>query len=339
MCVTTIAQSGNSISGAKESVGVTGQAQRPVTFSYNGGPGNSSLWLHMGVLGPKRVSVNDPQPNGPAPYKIEDNNYSILDVTDIVLIDPVGTGLSRPLGKAKNIDFWGVDQDIKSVSQFIRNYINENEKWNSPKFLLGESYGTFRSAGVADYLQGVYGISVNGIVLVSTVLDDRILDFNPVDDISYILYLPTYAATSWYHNKLTNKPSNLDMFLKEVRAFAFGEYANALMKGDQLGADERERELNKLVAYTGLSKTYLDRANLRVNQGQFCQELLRDSGMSVGRIDSRYIGINQNLLSESTFYDPSYTEINQAFISSFMNYYTTELKVSKDKTYNAIAYV
>ena len=186
------------------------------------------------------------------------------------MIDPVGTGLSRPLGKAKNIDFWGVDQDIKSVSQFIRNYINENEKWNSPKFLLGESYGTFRSAGVADYLQGVYGISVNGIVLVSTVLDDRILDFNPVDDISYILYLPTYAATSWYHNKLTNKPSNLDMFLKEVRAFAFGEYANALMKGDQLGADERERELNKLVAYTGLSKTYWDRANLRVNQGQFC---------------------------------------------------------------------
>jgi carboxypeptidase C (cathepsin A) len=319
--------------------GETNQAKRPVTFAYNGGPGNSSLWLHMGVLGPKRVVVNDPLPNGPAPYKLEDNNYSILDISDIVLIDPVGTGLSRPLGKAKNSDFWGVDQDIKSISQFIRNYITDNEKWNSPKFLLGESYGTFRSAGIADYLQEAYGMSVNGIVLVSNVLDMRILSFSPGDDISYIVYLPTYAATSWFNNRLADKPVSLNEFLKDVRAYSIGEYANALIKGDQLGTEERERELTKLAAYTGLSKTYWDRANLRVNQGQFCQELLLDSGMSVGRLDSRYTGINQNALSESTYYDPSYAEINRAFIPSFMNYFTTELKVSKDKTYNTVAYI
>jgi carboxypeptidase C (cathepsin A) len=188
-------------------------SKRPVTFAYNGGPGSSSIWLHIGILGPKRVVLNDPFPNGSAPYKLEDNNFSILDESDIVMIDPVGTGLSRPLGKSKNTDFWGIDQDIKSVSQFIRDYINENERWNSPKFLLGESYGTFRSAGVGNYLQENYSIAVNGIVLVSTVLDFRLMSFFSGDDISNIVYLPTYAATAWYHNKLAEKPANLDEFL------------------------------------------------------------------------------------------------------------------------------
>ena len=312
---------------------------RPVTFSYNGGPGSSSMWLHMGVMGPRRVVVNDPSPNGPAPYKIEDNNYSILDVSDIVMMDPVGTGLSRAIGKSQNSDFWGVDPDIKSVSQFIKNYIHENERWNSPKYLLGESYGTFRSAGVADFLQSNFGISVNGIVLVSNVLDIRTLAFNPGDDISYVVNFPTYAATAWYHNKLSNKPPSLDAFLKEVRIFSFGEYASALLKGDQLSSAERENILNKLVTYSGLSKDYWEKANLRVNQPQFAQEVLRSTGMMVGRLDSRYKGLTKNLLSEFATNDPQAADIAPAFTAAFMNYYTTELKVSKDKTYNTNAYV
>jgi carboxypeptidase C (cathepsin A) len=318
--------------------GETDMGKRPVTFSYNGGPGSSSIWLHMGVMGPRRVVVNDPSPNGPAPYKLEDNNYSILDVSDIIMMDPVGTGLSHAVGKAKNSDFWGVDEDIKSVSQFIRNYVNENERWNSPKYLLGESYGTFRSAGVADFLQETFGISVNGIVLVSNVLDIRQLAFNPGDDLPFIVNFPTYAATSWFHNKIPNKPANLDAFLKEVRAFSFGEYAQALMKGDQLGPDEKEKVLNKLANYSGLNKEYWSKANLRVNEPQFAQELLRSTGLTVGRLDSRYKGITQDKLAEYAFYDPQSSDISPAFTAAFMSYYTTELKVSKDKNYNTGAY-
>lgn len=313
-------------------------SKRPITFSFNGGPGSSSMWLHMGIMGPRRVLVNDPLPNGPAPYKIEDNNYSILDISDIVMMDPVGTGLSRAVGKAKNSDFWGVDSDIKSVSQFIRDYTNDHERWNSPKYLLGESYGTFRSAGVADYLQANLGISVNGVILVSNVLDIRTLSFNPGDEISYIVNLPSYAATAWYHQKVTPKPSSLIDFLKEVRVFALGEYTTALMKGDLLTAPERDLIISKLSGYTGLSKDYWNKANLRVNQPQFCQELLRDTGFAVGRLDSRYTGIAQNQLSEHAFQDPQSSDISPAFISSFLHYYTTELKVSKEKKYNTSAY-
>lgn len=318
--------------------GETDAAKRPITFSFNGGPGSSSMWLHLGIMGPKRVVVNDPSPNGPAPYKLEDNNYSLLDVSDIVMLDPIGTGLSRSVGKGKNADFWSVDGDIKSVSQFIKNYVHENERWNSPKYLLGESYGTFRSAGVADYLQENFGISVNGVVLVSNVLDIRTLAFMPGDDLSYIVNLPTYAATSWYHKKLTNVSVSLDTFIKEVREFSFGEYAAALLKGDRISADEKNKMANKLVSFTGLSKDYWEKANLRVNQPQYAQELLRSTGVAVGRLDSRYKGIAQNPLSEFAFNDPQSSDISPAFISAFMHYYTTELKVSKDKTYNISAY-
>lgn len=317
--------------------GETDMRTRPVTFSYNGGPGSSSMWLHLGIMGPRRVVVNDPFPNGPAPYKLEDNNYSILDLSDIVMIDPVGTGISRAIGKAKNSDFWGVDPDIQSVSQFIRSYVNENERWNSPKYLLGESYGTLRSAGVADYLQSTYGMSVNGIILVSTVLDIRTLSFNPVDEISYIVTLPTYAATAWYHNKLANKPKNLENFLQEVRAFSFGEYAAALLKGDQLGMPEREAVITKLVTYTGINKAYWEKANLRVKQPQFSQELMRNEGLMVGRLDSRHTGISKNLLAEFASNDPQSADIAPAFTAAFMHYYYTELKVNKDKVYNTNA--
>ncbi len=313
-------------------------AKRPVTFSYNGGPGSSSMWLHMGIMGPKRVVVNDPETSMPPPYKTEDNTNSILDVTDIVMIDPVGTGISRPAGKARGKDFWGVDQDIKSVSQFIKQYTIDNSRLNSPKYLLGESYGTMRSAGVVNYLQQNMGIVMNGVILVSVVLDLRTLTFQQGDDISYIMHLPTYAATAWYHNKIPSRPAALEAFLKDARAFAEGEYATALLKGSRLTDDEKNAVATKLSGYTGLSKTYLLKANLRVTEPQFTEELLRDEHLSVGRLDSRYKGINQNLLSESSKFDPQSTAISPAYIASFMAYYYDELKVDKSNSYHVSAY-
>lgn len=318
--------------------GETDLSKRPVTFAYNGGPGSSSLWLHMGALGPKRVVVNDPDMTPPAPYKLEDNNYSILDVTDLVMIDPVGTGLSHAIGKAKNADFWGVDPDIRSVSGFIKQYVTDNDRWNSPKYLLGESYGTMRSAGVVDYLQENMGMAVNGVVLVSTVLDLRTLAFAPGDDLSYILNLPTYAAVAWYHHKLSPKPARLEDFLKEVRDFAGGEYASALMKGDALSGAEREGVLTKLSQYTGLSKDYLDKAGLRVKEPQFTQELLRNESETVGRLDARFKGINQDPLSEYSDYDPQSSAISPAYTATFMDYYYGDLKVDKKLSYHVSAY-
>jgi carboxypeptidase C (cathepsin A) len=313
-------------------------SKRPVTFVYNGGPGSSSLWLHMGAVGPRRVVLNDPDVTPPPPYKLEDNTNSILDVTDIVMVDPVGTGLSHAVGKAKNKDFWGVDQDIKSVSQFIKQYVTDNDRWNSPKYLLGESYGTMRSAGVVDYLQETMGMEINGVILVSVVLDLRTLTFQHGDDISYVLHLPTYAAVAYYHNKLANKPSNLESFLKEVREFAGGQYSSALLKGDRIDPAEKEQVLTKLAAYTGLSKDYLLKANLRVNEPQFTQELLRNEHQTVGRLDSRYKGVNQDLLSEYSDYDPQSSSISPAYTALFMNYYYGDLKVNKNYNYHVSAY-
>ncbi len=318
--------------------GETDATKRPVTFAYNGGPGSSSIWLHLGALGPRRVVINDADLTPPPPYKIEDNNSSVLDVTDVVMIDPVGTGLSHAIGKAANKDFWGVDQDIKSISQFIQQYTTDNDRWNSPKYILGESYGTTRSAGIADYLQENLGIQLNGVILVSVVLDFRTLTFQQGDDISYILYLPTYAAVAWYHNKLANKPANLEAFLKEVRAFAAGDYATALHKGDALTDAEKEAVITKLVTYTGLSKDYLVKAKLRVNEPQFTQELLRDGHETVGRLDARFKGVNQNLLSEFSQFDPQSSQISPAYIASFNHYFYTDLKADKKLSYHVSAY-
>lgn len=312
--------------------------KRPVTFSYNGGPGSSSFWLHIGVIGPKKIVVNDPEFNPPPPYKFEDNNNSLLDVTDIVMIDPVGTGLSHAVGKAKNKDFWGVDEDIKSVSNFIKQYVTDNNRWNSPKFLLGESYGTMRSAGVVNYLQERLGMVMNGVILVSSVLDLRTLTFQQYDDIPYILHLPSYAATAWYHNKVANKPASLESFIKDAEAFAGGEYAAALMKGDRLTDAERENIVNKLSGFTGLSKEYLIRANLRVSQPQFSQELLRNEHLAVGRLDSRYTGINENLLGEYSRSDPQSSAISPAFTSAFLSYYYGDLKMDRKYVYHTSAY-
>jgi carboxypeptidase C (cathepsin A) len=310
--------------------------KRPITFSYNGGPGSSSMWLHMGVMGPKRVVVNDPNDNAPAPYKVEDNQYSILDNSDVVMIDPVGTGISRAIGKTKNEEYWSVNGDLKSVGDFIKQYLIENDRLNSPKFLLGESYGTMRSAAVGKYLQGS-GIALNGIILLSSVLDLRTLTFQDGDDLSYIINLPAYAATAWYHNKVPNKPAQLSDFLQKARDYAAGNYTLALMKGSKLSKAEKEKVANELASLTGLSAAYILRADLRVKQGEFCQELLREEHLTTGRLDSRYKGINADLLSQSAGYDPQSAALSPIYISAFMNYYYGELKVSKGLTYRISA--
>ncbi|MFQ5740657.1 MAG: S10 family peptidase [Acidobacteriota bacterium] len=313
--------------------GVEDFNRRPVTFAYNGGPGSSSIWLHMGALGPRRVAARDVEPTPPPPYKLVDNPHTLLDRSDLVLIDPVGTGLSRAVGKAKDKDFWGVDPDIESVSRFIAQYVSKNNRWNSPKYLLGESYGTMRSAGVVNYLQTREGMAFNGVILVSVFVDARTVVFVPGNDLAHILFLPTYAAVAWFHNVVPNRPESLEAFLEDVRAFAAGDYADALMKGDRLDESERTAVVKRLSAYTGLDADYLDKANLRVTEGQFTKELLRRHHLTVGRLDSRFTGVSFNLLGEEASYDPQSASISPAYTAAFLHYYHNELRFGRGKTY------
>jgi len=311
-------------------------SQRPLSFIYNGGPGSASAWLHMGAFGPRRIFTEDAQFTPPAPYRLVDNAYSLIDKTDMVFLDPVGTGFSRAVGKANNKDFWGIDQDVHSLAQLIRIYVSRNNRWNSPKYLLGESYGTFRSAALGNYLQQRDGMQLNGIVLISNVLDLSTLTFGPGDDRCYILYLPSYAATAWYHKTLKNPPGDLNAFLADARKFAAGEYASALMKGAQLSDAEKADMARKLTAYTGLSEDYLIKANLRVTLPQFTEELNRSRGATTGRLDARYTGYTYDLLSEFAEYDPQSTAITGAYTSAINDYVRGELKYKTDRNYNLL---
>ncbi|MEO1259446.1 MAG: carboxypeptidase [Bacteroidota bacterium] len=315
---------------------VGGNNERPIVFAFNGGPGSSSFWLHMGVLGPKRIVVNDPGFSPNAPFQIVNNEYSLLDVADLVMIDPVGTGLSVPIGDAKFEDFWGVDQDIRSIGLFIRQYLIDHGRMNSPKYLLGESYGTFRNAGLMNYLQK-QGIAMNGVIMVSAVFDLRSLMFPPNDDLPYIVHFPTYAATAFYHKKIKSSATDIYSFLDEIRSFTANEYAPALFKGDQISAEEKNKIAEKLSGYTGLEKKYWLRADLRVRNGEFFQELLRDEGATVGRLDSRFTGINQDLLSQFADYDPQSAAISPAYITGFLDYFYNDLGVDKKLTYTTSA--
>ncbi|MEQ9424758.1 MAG: carboxypeptidase [Cyclobacteriaceae bacterium] len=305
---------------------------RPIVFAYNGGPGSSSFWLHMGVLGPKRIAVNDPESTPAAPYEIVNNDYSILDVADLVMMDPIGTGLSVPVGESKYEDFWGVDQDIRSINQFITQYLINHGRMNSPKYLLGESYGTFRNAGVMNSLLND-GIAMNGVIMVSAVFDLRTLLFPPNDDLPYIVHFPTYAATAWYHDQIPNKNADLYAFLDEIRAFTENEYAPALFKGDKLSEADKKSMATKLANYTGTDQEYWLNADLRVTNGEFFAEMLRENGELVGRLDSRYTGINQDLLSQNGSHDPQSLAISPAYITGFLNYLHNDLGVSKDLMY------
>ena len=311
-------------------------SSRPIVFAYNGGPGSSSFWLHMGVLGPKRIAVDDPNPNKAAPYQLVNNDYSILDVADLVMMDPVGTGLSVPVGEAEFKDFWGVDQDIRSISLFITQYLINEGRMNSPKYILGESYGTFRNAGVMDRLLS-QGIALNGVIMVSAVFDLRSLMFPPGDDLPYLVHFPTYAATAWYHNKIENKPDSLEAFLNEVRNFTKEVYAPALFSGDQLSETDKGSVAASLASYTGTSADYWLKADLRVTNNEFFAELLRDEGKTVGRLDSRYTGISQDGIAQNGAYDPQSLAISPAYIQSFLGYFHDELGVSKDLMYSITA--
>jgi len=310
---------------------------RPLSFLYNGGPGSSSVWLHMGSFGPRRVATVNAGITPPAPYKLLDNPDCLLDRSDLVFIDPVGTGFSTSVGKAQNKDFWGVDSDVKSLAQFIKIYITRNNRWNSPKFLIGESYGTFRNAALTNYLQNNDNIYLNGIVMVSSVLDLGTISFYPGQDLAYILYLPSYAATAWYHKVLKDRPDSLSAFLDEARKFAKGEYATALMKGDTISAEEKSAVAKKVARFTGLSEDYLVKANLRVRLFQFMQELQRDRGLTTGRLDARFAGPTYNLIGEAADYDPQETAISGAFVGAFNSYLREELKFGQDKTYQVAA--
>ena len=309
-------------------------AARPIAFVYNGGPGSSSVWLHLGAFGPRRVVNPDAAQTPPAPYKLEDNANSLLDKTDLVFIDPVGTGFSRAVGKAQNKDFWGVDQDVKSLAQFINTYVSRNNRWNSPKFLIGESYGTFRSAALSSYLQSHDGMDFNGIVLISSVLDLGTISFNPGEDMPYVFYLPSYAATAWYHKMLKDRPDNLPAFLEEARNFAQTGYLNALVKGEKLGAAEKAEVAKQLSRYTGLSEDYLIKADLRVNLPQFMKELQRSRGLTTGRLDARFSGFSYDLLGEYAEYDPQDTSITGPFTAAFNTYVREDLKFGQDKVYH-----
>ncbi len=306
---------------------------RPIAFLYNGGPGSSTVWLHMGAFGPRRVVTTDAAATPPAPYKLEDNENCLLDVSDLVFIDPVGTGFSKAEGKSKEKDFWGIDQDAQALAQFVETYVSRNDRWNSPKFLIGESYGTFRSAALVNILQSQHSMDFNGIVLVSTVLNLGTISFNPGEDMPYIYYPPSYAATAWYHKVLKYRPADLDGFLAEARRFATTEYASALMKGSKLGQQERMDTARRLSHFTGLSEDYLLKADLRVKLPQFMEELQRGKGLTTGRLDARFSGPTYDLLGEYAEYDPQETSVSGAFAAAFNHYVRQELNFGKDKTY------
>lgn len=314
---------------------VTDPATRPLTFSFNGGPGSSSVWLHLGLLGPRRVAMTYEGGLPKPPFQLTDNAFSLLDQTDLVFIDPVSTGYSRPAQGEKAKQFHGFKKDVESVGDFIRLYTTRYNRWLSPKFLIGESYGTTRAGALAGYLQERHGMYLNGVMLVSTVLDFGTIDFTPGNELPYVLFLPSYAATAWYHRALKLRRP-LETLLTEVERFALEEYAPALLKGASLPARERAAVLEKLARYTGLSADYLERSNLRVPDARFFKELLRARGRTVGRLDSRFLGIDRDTLGETAEYDPSYTNILGPYTAAFYDYVRRELKYETDLPYEIL---
>jgi carboxypeptidase C (cathepsin A) len=312
-------------------------AKRPLTFAFNGGPGSATIWLHMGALGPKRVVL---QPDGfmpPAPYRMEDNPSTLLDKSDLVLIDAIGTGFSRAADTEQFKKFWGLKGDIEAFSEFIRLYITRNERWSSPLFLFGESYGTTRAAGIAGYLAD-RGISFNGITLLSSVLNFETLEETKTNDQPYIFLIPSFTMIAGFHHKLApDLAQDMNHARQETEQWAFGDYAMALAKGDALTPQEREKTIEQLARYTGLSKEVVDEANLRINVGKFTHYLLIDQKLRVGRLDGRYTGPDPNGLLDTPFYDPTGSATQPPFTSVFNNYIRTELGYKTDMPYNVRA--
>lgn len=309
---------------------------RPVTFIFNGGPGSASLWLHMGLFGPRLVRVDSEAKvdDGAAPYPMVDNPNCLLDMTDLVFVDPIGTGYSKIIGEGKPEDFWGLNEDANSLAQFIRLWITKHQRWNAPKFIAGESYGTTRAAAIAEVLEGNgQNVALNGLIMISQAMDYTGSTPRPDNLIAYITYLPTMAATAWYHQKAgTGKP--LEDFLAEARTFAYEEYAPALLKGYLLSNTEREQIAGQLAYFTGLDTEYILRSNLRILTSRFRKELLREAGLTVGALDSRYTMSEPDGVAERpTLGDAASNAITSAYTAALNSYFAKDLGITMERPY------
>lgn len=312
-------------------------AERPITYCFNGGPGSSSVWLHLGVYGPRRVKMTDDGFAPPPPYELVDNAHSLLDVTDLVFIDPVGTGYSRAVEGEDPHQFHGLEEDIESVGEFIRLFTTRHQRWASPKFLSGESYGTTRAAGLALHLQSRHGLYLNGIVMVSAILNFQTARFDRGNDLPYALFLPTYTATAWYHGRLAPElQGDLGATLREVEEFASTDYTLALMEGDRLDPGRRQEIAERLARYTGLSVEYVLATDLRIRIHRFCKELLRSEDRTVGRLDSRFTGTDVDAAGEGYEFDPSYAAIQGPYTACLNQYLRGELGFESDLPYEIL---
>jgi carboxypeptidase C (cathepsin A) len=312
-------------------------ATRPITFLFNGGPGSSTVWLRMGAFGPVRVVTTDTK-HTPAPYGVVDNDQSLLDASDLVFIDAPGTGFSRIAGKDKEKAFYGVDQDIHAFTDFISQFLTKYDRWRSPKYVFGESYGTMRGAGLALSLQNA-DVDLNGLILLSNILNWDVMpddpQLNPGIDMPYIVSLPTYAATAWYFQKVPNRPADLSTFLAQVEHFATGEYEQALIKGDDLSDAERQRVARQIAAYTGLSVPYLLKTNLRIEYGAFQKELFGSEELTTGTLDTRFVGATLDPLSKVATYDPQGSAIGAAYVAAWHNYLRDRLHYTPEIQYKS----
>ncbi len=312
--------------------------KRPVTFSFNGGPGSSSVWMHLGLLGPRRVELDEEGKPFPPPYQLTNNEFSLLTHSDLVFIDPVSTGYSRTVPKEKADQFHTVKKDIESVAEFIRLWVTRNKRWNSPKFLIGESYGTTRAAGLVEYLQNSFGMYLNGVMLISSILNFITAEFTPGNDLPYILFLPTYTATAWFHKKLkADLQKDLTSTLAKVKEFAFNEYSRALLQGNQLSAKDRTRIALKLSEYCGLPVEYIEQTNLRINIHRFVKQLRRSEHLTIGRLDSRFTGFDRDAAGEYNEVDPSYSAILGPFSSTLNDYIRKDLNYEVDTRYEILS--
>ncbi|HUQ08726.1 MAG TPA: hypothetical protein VM146_00325 [Steroidobacteraceae bacterium] len=322
--------------------GKKGGGSRPLMFIYNGGPGSATLWLHMGAFGPRRVVVHEDGHTPPAPYPVINNAYSLLDVADLVFIDAPGAGFSRIAGKDKERAFWGVDNDSHAFARFIQQFLNKYGRWNSPKYLFGESYGTTRSAVLANELASSFSIDLNGVILLSTILNfDLSVDspyFNPGVDTAYVTALPTMAATAWYHNRLPGtRPADLDPFLRQVEKFALSDYAAALQQGGRLDGATRQKIAEQLSGYLGIPVDYILKSDLRISGGQFSQQLQLPGGLTTGRIDTRFTGPALDLLSKEAQYDPMITSVGSAYVAAWNDYARSTLKFPAEDGFRIFA--
>jgi len=315
--------------------GVTRAEERPITFVYNGGPGSASLFLHLGLVGPKLIDIpSDASDPGGPPYKLRDNPSSILRATDVVFVDPIGTGYSHALGEKKNEDFWGYDEDADSVAEFIRTYVTQHNRWNSPKYLLGESYGGIRSSMLVPRLQGNMNVGLNGVILISPALNMGTLPFITAgNDISFATTLPALASAAYYHHKLPDQWKDSDTLLKEVEKFASTDYLLALFQGDSLDKTTRDRIADSLHRYTGLPKQYILQSDLRINALRFTKELLRDEGKSVGGLDSRYAQEELDRVAELPDNDPFDAKTGPIYVSLFQSYMHNDLGIDMERHY------